>query len=262
MEPTLYAVAAADGYLRTSPEFALKRAMASGLPRIYEIGPCFRERERGRWHGREFTMLEWYRAGASLDDLMEEVISLCTSVARHLDVPVPGPWRKVSVRELFIEHVGVDIAHASAVEISPSDADDWDGAFFRRWVHDVEPQLHEPCFVTEWPASQAALAQIRRHRAWPVAARFEVFIGGVEIGNAFLELTNAEEQRARCETSRHHQQVEGSSVFPVDEAFVEAVGRLPPCAGIAMGLDRLVAVLHGSDSIHPFRVASFPGSAR
>ncbi len=255
MEPTLYALRCDGGYLRTSPEFALKRVVASGLPRVYEIGPCFRAEEKSPWHATEFLMLEWYRVGASLGDLMDEVEQLVNAAAAALGrEPVRG-WTRVSVREAFEAVTGIDIAHASAAEISPDDPDDWDGAFFRRWVMDVEQKLPFPCFVHDWPASQCALARVHPDPEWPVALRFEAFLGGVELANAFDELIDSSEQARRFDKARAEQSGAGDAQHPVDEVFVDAVGRMPPTCGIALGVDRLVAVLLGEDQIHTQRVA-------
>jgi lysyl-tRNA synthetase class 2 len=251
MEEHLHPVPAADGFLRTSPEFALKRVVASGLPRVYEIGPCLRGREHGRWHGREFTMLEWYRVGAGLADLMEEVGALVGVAAGALGVPDPGPFERVTIRSLF-EADGVDLTRATPREIA--DEDGWDDAFFRRWVERIEPRLTGACIVEDWPASQAALAQVRDDGDWPVAERFEVFLNGVELANAFLELTDAAEQLHRFHASNALRARAGEAPNPVDTAFVEAVGRMPPTAGIALGIDRLVAALCGWDGIGDGRV--------
>ena len=124
LEETLFAFPAAEGFLRTSPEMALKRVLAAGLPRIYELGPAFRARESGPWHRGEFLMLEWYRVGASLPNLMAEVVALCEVAAHAVGVPTPGAWQRRTVRELFIETAGVDPAVAGAAELSPRDADD------------------------------------------------------------------------------------------------------------------------------------------
>jgi lysyl-tRNA synthetase class 2 len=252
LEQHLHPVRAADGFLRTSPEFALKRVVASGLPRVYEIGPCFRDREVGDWHGREFTMLEWYRAGATLPDLMCEVEALFATAARALGRPDPGPFRRVTVRELFLAD-GVDLATASAEQISAGETG-WDDAFFRRWVERIEPSLKGALIVEQWPASQAALARVRDDGPWPVAERFEVFVDGVELANAFLELTDEDEQRHRFAEQNALRAAAGEHPNPVDEDFVRAVGRLPPTAGIALGLDRLIAVVTGARSIAAGRV--------
>lgn len=251
MEEHLHPLAVEDGWLRTSPEFALKRVVAAGLPRIYEIGPCFRGRERGAWHGREFLMLEWYRVGAELADLMFEVEDLIAAAAIALGRHPPGPFRRVTIRDLF-ERDGVDLTRASPREIADEDA--WDDAFFRRWVERIEPDLEGPLFVEDWPASQAALAQVRDDGDWPVAQRFEVFLDGVELANAFLELTDAAEQRQRFHEANALRAVAGDPPNPVDERFVRAVGEMPPTAGIALGIDRLVAVLTHHDGIDATRV--------
>ncbi|MCB9678814.1 MAG: EF-P lysine aminoacylase GenX [Alphaproteobacteria bacterium] len=251
MEEHLHPLPCADGFLRTSPEFALKRVAAAGLPRIYEIGPCFRDREQGTWHGREFTMLEWYRAGAELVDLMAEVEGLVTAAAGALGVRVPGPFRRTTILELFAAD-GVDLRTASPRDIAAEDG--WDDAFFRRWVERIEPGLTGALFVEGWPASQAALSVVRDDGDWPVAQRFEVFVDGVELANAFLELLDADEQRQRFHEANALRAVAGEAPNPVDEAFVQAVGRMPATAGIALGVDRLVAVLTGSAGIDAGRV--------
>ncbi len=254
MEENLYSVASEDAFLRTSPEFALKRVIVEGLPRIYEIGPCFRADEQGPWHGGEFLMCEWYRVGAELVDLMEEVRHLIAAAAHAVDRPAPTSWRRVTVRQLFVEVLGIDLARASAADLSPDDAS-WDDGFFRRWVTDIEPTLTDPVFVTDWPASQAALARVRAVGPWPVARRFEVFLGGVELANAFFELADGAEQRRRFAASTQVRASRGESPHPVDERFVQAVDRLPRTAGIAMGVDRLVAAVCGWSDIAPGRVS-------
>ncbi|TNE89571.1 MAG: EF-P lysine aminoacylase GenX [Deltaproteobacteria bacterium] len=252
MEEHLFPLRAEGGLLRTSPEFALKRAVAAGLGRIYEIGPCFRGREDGPWHGTEFLMLEWYRVGAGLRALIDETRELVQAVEQTLGVPAQ-PWREVTVRELFAEVCGVDLATASASDLSPDD-ESWDEAFFRRWVTDIEPSLTGAVVVTEWPASQAALAQVRTDGAWPTAQRFEVYYRGVELANAFFELLDSSEQRARFMSANAARLAAGEPPHPVDEDFVQAVGRMPVTAGIALGLDRLVAAVAGWEGIDRGRV--------
>ncbi|MCO4748259.1 MAG: EF-P lysine aminoacylase GenX [Proteobacteria bacterium] len=252
MEEHLFPLKADGGLLRTSPEFALKRAIASGLGRVYEIGPCFRGREDGPWHGTEFLMLEWYRVGAGLPELIAETRALISACAATLGVEVL-PWRQVTVRELFLEVCGLDLATASAAELGASD-DTWDEAFFRRWVQDIEPTLTDAVVVTDWPASQAALAQVRTDGEWPTACRFEVYYRGVELANAFFEVIDAREQRHRFMAANVARLAAGEPPHPIDEAFIEAVGRMPTTAGIALGIDRLVAALAGWDGIDPGRV--------
>ena len=254
MEPQLFAPKQGEQYLRTSPEFALKRVVAAGLPRIYEIGPCYRERESGPWHGREFLMLEWYRVGAFLDNLMDEVESIVAACAAAVGVSAPATWKRTTIRELFREQLGIDLAEASADDLSGGRDTAWDDAFFRRWVEDIEPSLTGATIVCDWPATQAALAQIRTDRDWPTAQRFEVFLGGVELANAFLELRDPAEQRRRFIQSNLERVTAGESPHPIDEQFISAVGKLPPTSGIAMGVDRLVAALCGWGGIEPGRV--------
>jgi lysyl-tRNA synthetase class 2 len=249
LEEHLHAFRAGDGFLRTSPEFALKKALASGLGRVVEIGPCFRDREAGPWHASEFTMCEWYRVGADLDDGMDEVEELIGVAARALGVPPPGPIPRRTVREVFQAACGVDLARAGALEISGRD-EPWDTAFFRRWVTDVEPGLGTT-FVTDWPASQAALARVRDDGALPVALRFEVYVNGIELANAFHELTDPVELRRRFAESNAARAAAGEEPHPIDHDLVAAVRRIPRTTGVAMGVDRLVAALAGWDSLAP-----------
>lgn len=261
LEEHLYALHAQGAALRTSPEFALKRVLAAGLPRIYEIGPCFRGREGGPWHGTEFTMLEWYRAGAELPDLMDDVTSLVAAAAEAVGRPPPAPWRRWSVRDLVLDRTGLDLAHAGVVEIqraagAPVDADEpWDDAFFRLWLDAVEPTLEPAVFVEDWPATQAALATVRTDGPWPVACRFEAYLHGVELANAFLELTDPRELARRFAASASTRAEAGEPPHPVDTALLSATGRMPRTSGIALGVDRLVAAVMGWTGIGPGRVA-------
>jgi elongation factor P--(R)-beta-lysine ligase len=260
MEENLFAVPSGAGFLRTSPEFALKRALAAGLGRIYEIGPCFRGRESGAWHGTEFTMLEWYRAGAELADLMQDVQDLVHTSATAVGAAPPPRWERWTVRDLVRDRTGVDIATASADNMSAT-SEPWDDAFFRLWVDRVEPTLTGAVFVEGWPASQAALARVRTDGPMPVACRFEAYLNGVELANAFLELTDGAEQRRRFERANAARVASGEPPHPVDEALIQAVGTLPRTCGIALGVDRLVAAVCGWSSIAPGRVASLAPSA-
>jgi len=193
-------------------------------------------------------MVEWYRVGATLGDLMDEVQEIVSTVAHTLGTSSPKQWRRTTVREVFREATGLDIAHASAQDISAEDSG-WDDAFFRRWVADVEPTLLTPTFVSEWPASQAALSTVRDDGEWPFAERFEVYLNGIELANAFHELIDAKEQRRRCAMANAVRQAEGNAPYPIDTAFVDAVGRMPPTSGIALGFDRLIAALSGWEGI-------------
>lgn len=244
MEEHLYALEADGAWLRTSPEFALKKVLASGLTRIYEIGPCWRARESGDWHRTEFTMIEWYRVGAGLSDLQDEVRQIVAAVASALGRPDPGPWRRATVAELVSEYAGIDLIRASSSDLSDAD-EGWDDAFFRRWLTDVEPRFTGALIVEDWPASQAALATVRDDGPWPYAERFEVYLNGIELANAFHELIDATEQRRRFASSNAQRLAAGEPPHPVDEALIDAVGRMPKTSGIAMGFDRLVAAVMG-----------------
>lgn len=254
LEEHLYAVPAAEGALRTSPEFALKKVLAAGLGRIYEIGPCLRDRERGPWHAREFTMCEWYRVGATIPDAIDECESLIGAVARALDRPDPGPWRRVTVRTLFREMCGLDLAVASARDLSPAVDEPWDDAFTRRWVSDIEPLLTGAVVVSDWPASQGALARVVRRNGHEWAARFELYLNGIELANAFDELLDGAELRSRFHRSNARRAAAGEAPHPVDEALIAAVDRMPPTVGVALGVDRLVAAVLGWSGIAPGRV--------
>ena len=211
--------------LRTSPEFALKRALAGGLGRVYEIGPCFRERESGPWHRREFLMLEWYRVGASLSDLMDEFVE-CTGVVSKALGRAPDTWRRVTVADLFTQHCGIDVHSAEASTLS-SHAESWDDAFMRRWVTDIEPHLTGALLIHDWPAPLAALARLRSEDNHKYALRFEAYLNGVELANAFGELGNANEQLSRFHEANHQREQAGEIPHPVDPHFIRAVGQLP-----------------------------------
>lgn len=251
MEETLHPVVAEGGFLRTSPEFALKRVCAAGLPRVYEIGPCFRAREHGAWHGVEFTMLEWYRAGVGLERLMDDVTAL-VELAHHAVGRTAPTFARRTVADVFAD-VGLHLPTATADDLCAGETD-WDTAFFHRWVSAIEPRFTGGLFVEDWPASQAALAQVRDDREWPVAQRFEAYVNGVELANAFLELTDPLEQRRRFDAANERRVRAGEAPNPIDASFIASVGRMPPTAGIALGVDRLVAIALGEEDIACVRV--------
>ncbi len=261
LEEHLFALEAQGAFLRTSPEFALKRVLAAGLPRIYEIGPCFRGREGGDWHGTEFTMLEWYRAGAELADLMDDVGNLVATASEAVGREAPSAWARWTVRDLVADRTGVELVGSEVGALqaacgAPSNPDEpWDEAFFRLWVDRVEPTLSGAVFVEDWPASQAALARVRDDGIWPVACRFEAYVDGVELANAFLELTDARELARRFDASGAARREAGEAPHPMDPLLLDASGRMPRTCGIAMGVDRLVAAVSGWSGIGPGRVA-------
>lgn len=227
LEETLEPVRAADGFLHTSPEFALKRVLAAGLPRIYAITPCFREEELGRHHRREFTMLELYFCNGGHLDLVPIVEGLVAAAARGVNAPIP----------LFI--------HRTVAELFGGEIPADDDIFFRRWVEEIDPALTAPTFVLDYPARHAALAEVRGD----VSERLEVYLGGLELGNGFSELRDPDELRARFHRSAARRLADGRVPHPVDEGVIAASGRMPRCTGIAIGLDRLVMALTSADDI-------------
>lgn len=233
----------ADGwYLHTSPELAMKRLLAAGHPRLFQVCRCFRRAERGRRHLPEFTMLEWYRAGADYRDLMAETEALVGEVAGACG-GAPGdlarPWERLTVAEAFARHT------ATTPEASLAD-----GSFDERIAFEVEPHLGRgrPTFLTDYPAALAALAR-RRPDDPAVAERFELYAEGLELANGFSELADPAEQRLRFEEERRARAAAGRDPYPMPEPFLADLGRMPEAAGIALGVDRLVMWLAGAASI-------------
>lgn len=230
MEEHLEAVPAAEGFLHTSPEFAMKRVLAAGLHRIYQISPCFRAEESGRHHHREFSLLEWYRAGCTLTELMDETEALLHTCANAVGRPAPR-----------LERVP-----ASSLLADTGDEDAW----FRTWVERVEPSFSTPVLVYDYPAWQAALATTRG----TVANRFEVFMNGLELCNAFHEERDPDELRRRWEAGNARRVARGQPPHPIDERFLAAMPSMPDSCGIALGVDRLVMALTDTDDIAAVQV--------
>jgi len=251
-------------YLQTSPEFAMKRLLAAGSGPVYQLGRAFRDGERGRRHNPEFTILEWYRPGFDHHRLMDEVEELLTAT---LGTPA---GERLTYREAFLRHLDLNPLTAGPEEVArcaasvglsqvpglpPDDLDGWLGLLF---AHGVEPHLGcgGPTFVHAYPASQAALARLDPEDP-RVAHRFEVFVGGVELANGYHELTDAPEQRHRFEADNAERRRRGLPEVPVDERLLAALATgLPPCAGVALGFDRLVMLAAGVDDIA--EVIAFP----
>ena len=245
-EAQIDAVPSAGWFLQTSPELCMKRLLAAGYPRIFQICRCWREGERGARHLSEFTMLEWYRAGADYLELMEETEALVVAAAgspsiryRGHTVELARPWERISVAEAF--RLYADTSVNAALEA---------GLFDQIMVERIEPRLGltRPTFIYDYPASLAALARLKKGDP-TLAERFELYIGGLEIANAFSELTDAEEQKNRFEAGMAERAALGKIVYPVAEKFLAALPEMPESAGIALGLDRLVMVLLDADSI-------------
>ncbi len=235
LEEHLEPVAVGDAHLHTSPEFAMKRVLGAGLCRIYQIVPCFREDEDGHHHAREFTMIEWYRANAGTAELMDDVESLIGSAAEAVQRAVPQ-FTRVAVAELR-HRAGLD---------ETDDEVEW----FRGWVDGVEPRLIEPTIVHSYPSWQAALATERAG----FADRFEVYLGGIEIGNCFAEEGDPRILESRFAVSAAKRISMGKEPHAIDHGLLESTPRMPRTAGIAVGLDRLVMALTGATDISTVQV--------
>jgi elongation factor P--(R)-beta-lysine ligase len=259
-------------YLHTSPEYAMKKLLAAGMPRIWQLAHVFRDGERSATHHPEFSMLEWYRAGAGYRDLMEEcaaLVACCQEAAgaaallwRGARADARQEWQRISVAEAFERHCGIDLlattedlsalsAAARNIGIAPHAGDDWEALFFRIFLDRIEPRLGHgaPTILYDYPLSMAALS--RRSAADPrLAERFEVYVCGLELANAFGELTDAAEQRARFAADQAKKQALYGKTYPIDEDFLAALEwGLPECAGIALGFDRLVMLATGAADI-------------
>jgi lysyl-tRNA synthetase class 2 len=247
-----------------SPEFAMKRLLVAGAGPIFQLARVWRNGEGSALHAPEFTMLEWYRPGAGMADLMDEVEAFlravlpcevsCRGVVTSL-----GAFERISVAEAFTRYVGADLlataddakALGAAAGVRVRDGEDWEDLFFRLLLERVEPRIGRarPCFLTHWPASQAALA--RCDPGDPrVAERFELFLCGIELANAFIELTDATEQRARFVADRARRHALYGPDWPLDEDFLAALEHgMPAAGGVALGFDRLAMIASGAERI-------------
>jgi len=255
-------------YLQTSPEYHMKRLLASGSGPIYQLGHAFRREESGRLHNPEFTMLEWYRPDFDHHQLMDEMQEFLQHVG--LQSAGFGETRRISYASVFEQYAQLDphtteIAHirkrATELGISIDNADqltDRDSWLDLILSHVIEPQLGqgEITFVYDYPASQASLARIRPDNP-PIAERFEVYVRGIELANGFHELRDVVEQKQRLIQDQQHRQQLGLEVYELDPLFLAALAAgLPPCAGVALGLDRLLMLLTGVQTID--EVMAFP----
>lgn len=245
------AVRSEDWYLQTSPELYMKRLLAAGYEKIFQICPVFRKGERGRRHQPEFTLLEWYRRGADSHalkkDCTELLLFLCRFVDRFPRFPYGGrtlsvlpPWDDRSVRDVFRQWAGWDpVKHYDEQRFSED------------LVDKIEPHLGfpQPAFLSNYPPQEAALARLRKHEDVWVAERFELYWAGLELANGFSELTSRSEQEARFRETLARRRADGRDVYPWPQRFLESLDHLDEAAGIALGVDRLVMLLTDASSI-------------
>ena len=265
-------------YLHTSPEFAMKKLLAAGESRIFALARVFRNRERGALHAPEFTMLEWYRAGAPPEALMADCAALLALAARQAGAErfvfrgrAADPFavaERLTVRDAFVRHAGIDLyeslppdgrsepdrdrlaAQAAALGMRVAADDSWSDVFSRVLSEKVEPRLGlgRATFLTEYPACEAALARACAHDP-RVAERFELYVCGVELANAFGELTDPAEQRRRFEEEMAIKQRVYEETYPIDEDSLAALADMPEASGAALGFDRLVMLACGAERI-------------
>ena len=262
-------------HLHTSPEYAMKRLLGErqGFGRCYQLARVFRDGEISRTHNPEFTLLEFYAAPGSAATIMADLEQLIAAAGPPRAPPRRGhgrglkgpgvdlqpPFERLPCREAFVRYAGFDpIAldaealrqAARTVGVRPSEAGSWDDIFAQILVEKVEPclGLERPTFLTEYPASQAALAKLSL-RDPRVAERFELYAGGLELANGFSELNDAREQRARLEDEQRLRAALGREVFPLDERFLASLATLPDAGGVAVGVDRLLMLLTGAEAI-------------
>jgi lysyl-tRNA synthetase class 2 len=255
-EAHIDAVESENWFLQTSPELCMKRMLSAGFHRIFQICKCFRQKERGRLHLPEMTLLEWYRAGSNYQEMMKECEALIGNIARKIgsediliyqgkEIRLTAPWPRISVNDAFKKYGSISLKTAL-------EQDQFDDIM----VAEIEPNLRQiqPVFLYDYPASRGALARLKPQDP-QYAERFELYIGGLEICNAFNELTDPVEQRTRFEREQDHRRESGKSVYPMPDKFLAALNDLPEAAGNALGIDRLAMLF--ADSMQIDEVVAF-----
>ena len=256
-------------YLNTSPELQMKKLLANGFEKIFNITKVFRNGEiGGPLHNPEFTMLEWYRKNASYEDIMKDcenlIISLCPSKTisyQNNNINIEKPWERISINELFIKYCDINLlenkdfesfkATAISKKLDINACHNWDDIFFKIFLNHIEKHLgfNKATIVYDYPSSQAALAQKKKSEPF-FAERFELYIAGVELANAFSELIDANEQRERLIEEQKLRKCLNKTVFDIDEEFLASLESIiEPCSGIALGIDRLLMILLNKSDI-------------
>lgn len=254
-------------FLNTSPELQMKKLLGAGFGNIFQITKVFRNGEsHGALHNPEFTMLEWYRENANYFDLMKDCEKLITSLT---DI-WPTPWERTSMQELFLSFCKINLLKnktfkelkqtAKKLNYDTNGCKTWDEIFFKIFLNHIEPNLgNDPIFIYDYPVSQAALAKKKKENPF-FAERFELYIGGIELANAYSELIDGKEQKARLEEEQRLRKQLNKTVFDIDEEFIRSLESITrPCAGIALGIDRLIMLLLNKKSIED--VLLFPLSS-
>jgi lysyl-tRNA synthetase class 2 len=263
-----------DLYLRIATELYLKRLVVGGIDKVYELGKDFRNEGISQKHNPEFTMLEWYEAYADYEDVARELEGLVSSVAEEVlgtttierdgeTIDLSPPWRRVTLREAIKERTGIDVVEhpsreelAAAMGSKPDPEEGWGKLVDGLLSKEVEPSLIQPTFVVDYPVELSPFA--KRHRSEEgLVERWEAFLGGIEIANAFTELNDPDEQRRRFEAQGEETARGDEETQPYDEAFVESLEQgMPPTGGAGLGIDRLVMILTGARSLR--EVVLFP----
>lgn len=265
------------GYLHTSPEYALKKMLSAGFDKIFSLGKVFRDYESfGGTHNPEFTMIEWYRANSDFYALMDDVENLFWFTIEEngkgkmkdkrwkITLPSKNPssfiFQRIHMRDLWKEYVEINLDEyltrekmlvlCKARGFNPNENESYEDLFYRIFLNEIEPKLANRggVIVHHYPLPMASLSR-PSEKEIGYAERVEVYVNGLEIANGFSELTDAVEQRRRLEEEQKRRQELGKDVFPIDEDFIEAVGLMPPSAGIALGVDRLVQIITGCQNI-------------
>ena len=249
-EANIDAINTSRGFLQTSPELCMKRLLARGYKKIFQICKCFRDGERGHLHLPEFTMLEWYCADTDYFELMDECQGMIKHVVHELGmkeilkyqgkvINLEGEWERLTVKDAFSRFTGT----------TPEEAFE-SGNFDEIMMAEIEPGLNtgRPVFLYNYPISQAALSRISEDDQ-DVAERFELYMGGLELANAFSELIDVDEQRERFLKATENRKKTGKTAYPFPEKFVNDLDLMPPSAGIAFGIDRLIMILTDSATI-------------
>lgn len=269
-----YKIEDSPHYLITSPEYQLKRLLSAGFDRIYSLGKVFRRGESGLHHNPEFTMLEWYRAQEGWGAIAKDVEQLCFALAQAVNgtavfsyqgksIDLSTPWEWLSVQQACERYAGLSIRGDEPVEqlvawarergwSIPTDASHWDDVFFSIFMEHVEPHLgtplhpreaFRPVILYDWPKPLCALARVHPDKPW-VVERFEAYVAGLELCNGFGELCDPVEQRARFENDLIQRKHRGLPLYPIDDRFLAALEHgMPPSAGVALGIDRLMMLL-------------------